>query len=162
MSNGQIELLPHGKRRFPRHPVVPIDIGDSRRRTPKGPLRRGRGEPRQREGANGAHQRKTAAKPRDASSTQTLPEPDHVAEAEELRLKLRGDELLRNSSRLNPQRTMWDTIVSGAGAVVAVALIALYVGFALIAAGLVLGFLSLRGFRHARRGRAASPAVALA
>jgi hypothetical protein len=33
-----------------------------------------------------------------------------------------------------------------------VATIALYVGFALIAAGLVLGFLSLLGFRHARRG----------
>ena len=57
------------------------------------------------------------------ASTQTLPEPDYKAEAEELRLKLREDELLRNSSRLHPQRTMWDTIVSGAGAVVAVALI---------------------------------------
>ena len=43
-----------------------------------------------------------------------------------------------------------------------VATIALYVGFALIAAGLVLAFLSLLGFRHARRGRAAPEAVALA
>ena len=43
-----------------------------------------------------------------------------------------------------------------------VATIALYVGFALIAAGLVLAVLSLLGFRHARRGRAASEAVALA
>jgi hypothetical protein len=34
-----------------------------------------------------------------------------------------------------------------------VATIALYVGFALIAAGLVLAFLSLLGFRHARRAR---------
>ena len=62
-----------------------------------------------------------AAKPRDAS--QTLPEPDFAAEADQSHLKLREDELLRNSSRLHPQRTMWDTIVSGAGAVVAVALI---------------------------------------
>jgi hypothetical protein len=43
-----------------------------------------------------------------------------------------------------------------------VATIALYVGYALIAAGLVLAFLSLLGFRHARRGRAAPEAVALA
>lgn len=44
-----------------------------------------------------------AAKPHDASSTQTLPGPDYEAEAEERRLKLRGGELLRHSSRLNPQ-----------------------------------------------------------
>ena len=56
-------------------------------------------------------------------SMQTLPEPDYKAEAEGLRLKLREDELLRNSSRLHSQRTMWDRIVSSAGAVVAVALI---------------------------------------
>ena len=37
-----------------------------------------------------------------------------------------------------------------------VATIALYVGFALIAAGLVLAFLSLLGFRHARRAGAMS------
>jgi hypothetical protein len=228
-----------------------------------------------------------AAQPRDASSTQSLPGPDYLAEAEELRLELSHDELLRNSSRPNPQRTMWDKIVSGAGAVIAVALlvigsaavyggnfgrdnvqdrlapekvvfpplsamtpqeqaqlgefagqtvdtgpeaegfaryigghlaevnggatysetssaareegldpktaadlqekadtlfkgetlrsillnaygwwtvstIALYVGFALIAAGLVLAFLSLLGFRHAHRGRAGPPAVEIA
>ena len=42
-----------------------------------------------------------------------------------------------------------------------VATIALYVGFALIAAGLVLAFLSLLGFRHARRagGMSATPEV---
>jgi len=47
-----------------------------------------------------------AAKPRDASSLQISSGPDYVAEAEEARLKLRGDELLRDSSRLAPQRTM--------------------------------------------------------
>lgn len=227
------------------------------------------------------------ARSSEASATQTLPEPDYAAEADQSHLKLRGDELLRDSSRLYPQRTMWDTIVSGAGAVIAIALIvigaaavyggnfgrsnvqerlapekvvfppmdamtpaeqqelgqfagqtvdtgpeaegfaryigghlvdvndgatysetstaareeglkpkvaadlqakadtlfkgetlrsillnaygwwtvatiALYVGYALIAAGLVLAFLSLLGFRHARRGRAAPEAVALA
>ncbi len=63
------------------------------------------------------------ARSSDASTTQTMPEPDYAAEADQSHLKLREDELLRNSSRLHPQRTMWDTIVSGAGAVVAVALI---------------------------------------
>ncbi len=43
-----------------------------------------------------------------------------------------------------------------------VATIALYVGFALIAAGLVLAFLSFLGFRHARRGQADSSAVEIA
>jgi hypothetical protein len=43
-----------------------------------------------------------------------------------------------------------------------VATIALYVGFALIAAGLVLALLSLLGFRHARRAGATSPAVEIA
>ena len=43
-----------------------------------------------------------------------------------------------------------------------VATIALYVGFALIAAGLVLGFLSLLGFRHARRAAGASDTVVVA
>ena len=43
-----------------------------------------------------------------------------------------------------------------------VATIALYVGFALIAAGLVLGFLSLLGFRHARRAADTSGTVLVA
>jgi hypothetical protein len=43
-----------------------------------------------------------------------------------------------------------------------VATIALFVGFALIAAGLVLGFLSLLGFRHARRAAGNSSAVVIA
>ena len=36
------------------------------------------------------------------ASTQTLPEPDYAAEADQSHLKLREDELLRNSSRLHP------------------------------------------------------------
>lgn len=39
-----------------------------------------------------------------------------------------------------------------------VSTIALFTGFALIAAGLVLGVLSLLGFRHARRGGASQAA----
>jgi hypothetical protein len=42
-----------------------------------------------------------AAKPRDVSSPQISSGPDYVAEAEQARLKLRGDELLRESSRTN-------------------------------------------------------------
>jgi hypothetical protein len=42
-----------------------------------------------------------------------------------------------------------------------VSTIALFTGFALIAAGLVLGVLALLGFRHARRG-GASPAAHVA
>jgi len=66
-----------------------------------------------------------AVKPRDASSTQTLPERDRsVAEGEE-GLTRRRHGVVRRSSGSHPQRPMWDTIVSGAGAVVAVALIVL-------------------------------------
>lgn len=42
-----------------------------------------------------------AAKPRDASSPQISSGPDDVAEAEQAGRKLRGDELLRDSSRTN-------------------------------------------------------------
>jgi hypothetical protein len=42
-----------------------------------------------------------AAKPRGASSPRISSGPDHVAEAEQAGLKLRGDELLRDSSRTN-------------------------------------------------------------
>ncbi len=52
---------------------------------------------------------------RDAPSPQISIGPDYEAEAEQGRLKLRGDEMLRDFNRLNPQRTMWDTLMVGAG-----------------------------------------------
>jgi len=54
-----------------------------------------------------------AAKLRDASSPQTSFGPDYEAEAERGRLKLRGNEMLRDSYRLTPQRTMSDTLRIG-------------------------------------------------
>jgi hypothetical protein len=45
------------------------------------------------------------ARSSDASTNQALPEPDYAAEADQSHLKLRGDELLRNSSRLRPHRS---------------------------------------------------------
>jgi hypothetical protein len=64
-----------------------------------------------------------AVKPRDASSPQTLPGSDAQAETDQGRPQPRGKQQLRRSSHLNTPRTMWDKIVSGAGAVLAVAFI---------------------------------------
>jgi hypothetical protein len=64
-----------------------------------------------------------AVKPRDTSSRQTSPRPDTQPETDRERPQPRGKQQPRRSSHLNTSRTMWDRIVSGAGAVLAVALI---------------------------------------
>ena len=66
--------------------------------------------------------KKDAATPRDTSSTQTLPAPD---EADRVDLTTRGGQPQRRSLQTNPARSTWDKIVSGAGLVVAIALIVL-------------------------------------
>ncbi len=72
--------------------------------------------------------RNDAATPRDTSSTQTLPAPDDELDRVDLTTRSGQplpDEDRRTSSRPNPARSTWDKIVSGAGAVVAIALIVL-------------------------------------
>jgi hypothetical protein len=68
--------------------------------------------------------RNDAARPRDASSAQTLPEPDGADRVDlTTDRQARRDQGRRGSSGSNAARSTWDKLVSGAAAVVAVVLI---------------------------------------